>query len=100
GLFFDAHHPQHAHYSQFLRKDSVTIPTLLGKLLFVKPDSEDEKKREDYYCLIASMFFPWCKKRTPKSSDEEFMWVIVDLKKPSGHSPASSPYVQLSRPKT
>ena len=28
------------------------------------------------------------------------MWVIVDLKKPSGYSPASSPYVQLSRAKT
>src|SRR5436190_13914359 len=47
GLFFDAHHPQHAHYGQFLRKDSAIISTLLGKLLFVKPDSKDEKKNED-----------------------------------------------------
>ena len=72
GLLFDAHHPQHAHYSQFLRKDSVTVPTLLGKLLFVKPDSEDERKREDYYCLVASMFFPWSYRRTPKSSNESW----------------------------
>jgi hypothetical protein len=72
GLLFDARHPQHAHYSQFLRKDSVTVPTLLGKLLFVKPDSEEEKKREDYYCLIASMFFPWSHRRTPKSSEESW----------------------------
>src|SRR5437762_4457342 len=51
GLFFDAYHPQHAHYSQFLRNDSVIVPTLLGKLLFIKPDAEDEKKSEEYYCL-------------------------------------------------
>ena len=57
-LFFDSCHSQHAHYSQFLRNiDSVTVSTLLEKLLFVKSDFEDEKKKEDYYCLIASMFF-------------------------------------------
>ena len=57
-LFFDTHHPQHAHYSQFLRNtDSVTVSTLLEKLLFVKSDFEDEKKQENYYCLITSMFF-------------------------------------------
>src|SRR5438045_4801406 len=73
GLPFDPHHPQHAHYSQFLRKtDIITVPTLLGKLLFVKLDSEEEKKREDYYCLIASMFFPWSHRRTPKSSEESW----------------------------
>ena len=48
------------------------MPTLLGKLLFVKPDSKDEKKREDYYCLIASLFFPWSQKQSPKSSDESW----------------------------
>jgi len=73
GLPFDPRHPQHAHYSQFLRKtDPVTVPTLLGKLLFVKPDSEEDKKREDYYCLIASIFFPWSHRRTPKSSEESW----------------------------
>src|SRR5947207_700127 len=72
GLLFDTHHPQHAHYSQFLRKDSMTVPTLLGKLLFIKPDSEEEKKREDYYCLITSMFFPWSHRRTPKSPEESW----------------------------
>ena len=75
-LLFNAHHPQHAHYSQFLRKDSMTISTLLGKLLFVKPDSEDEKKREDYYCLIASMFFPWSHRWTPKSSEESWQQFV------------------------
>jgi hypothetical protein len=73
GLPFDPRHPQHAHYSQFLRKiDTVTVPTLLGKLLFVKPDSEDDKKKEDYYCLITSIFFPWSHRRTPKSSEESW----------------------------
>ena len=35
-----------------------------------------------------------------KCQGQTFTWVIVDLKKPSDHSPASSPYVQLSRAKT
>src|SRR5437762_14178853 len=70
-LPFDPHHPQHAHYTQFLRKtDTITVPTLLGKLLFVKPDSKDDKKKEDYYCLITSMFFPWSHRWKPKSSEE------------------------------
>lgn len=63
-------------YSQFLRNDSKTVPTLLGKLLFVKPDSEDEKKRENYYCLIASMFFPWSQKLTPKSSEQSWQQFV------------------------
>jgi len=58
-LPFNPRHPQHAHYNQFLRNiDIIIISILLGKLLFVKFDSENDKKKKDYYCLIASMFFP------------------------------------------
>ena len=35
-----------------------------------------------------------------KYQSQTFASVIVDLKKPSGHAPAASPYVQLSRAKT
>ena len=35
-----------------------------------------------------------------KCQSQIFALVIVDLKKPSGHAPAASPYVQLSRAKT
>ena len=35
-----------------------------------------------------------------KCQGQTFEWVIVDLKKPSGRSPKSSPYVQLSRAQT
>jgi hypothetical protein len=76
GLFFDASHPQHGHYAQFLRNEASTVPTFLGKLLFVKPDSENDKKKDDYYCLIASLFFPWSHKRTPKSSDESWQQFV------------------------
>src|SRR5271167_1471715 len=48
------------------------IPSLLGKILFVKPDSTDEKKVDDYYCLMASMFFPWRHKQPPKLSAESW----------------------------
>jgi len=58
GVLFESPHLQHEHYSQFLRKNTTTVPILLGKLLFVKPDSVDRKKVDDYYCLIASLFFP------------------------------------------
>jgi hypothetical protein len=70
GLLFDSPHPQREHYSQFLRQSPANVPTLLGKLFFVKPDSLNEKDRRDYHCLIASLFFPWSQKRTPKSSNE------------------------------
>ena len=35
-----------------------------------------------------------------KCQGQTFEWVIVDLKKPCGRSPKSSPYVQLSRAQT
>lgn len=36
-------YPQYPYYSLFLRKYSVTVPTVLEKLLFIKPDSENDK---------------------------------------------------------
>src|SRR5277367_2192290 len=39
GLLFDSPHPQSETHTQFLRDESVTVPSLLGKILFVKPDS-------------------------------------------------------------
>ena len=76
GVLFERTHPQHERYSQFLRKDTTTVPTLLGKLLFLNPDSPDSKKVDDYYCLIASLFFPWCVNQTPKSSDESWQQFV------------------------
>jgi hypothetical protein len=78
GLSFDTHHPQHTYYSQFLRKnDSVTVPTLPGEVLFVKQDSEDEKKREDYYCLIALTFFRWFHRRTqPRKAEDAQLRIL------------------------
>src|SRR5437762_606490 len=76
GVLFECPHPQHERYSQFLRKDTTTVPTLLGKLLFLNPASPDTTNVDDYYCLIASLFFPWCSKRTPKSSDESWQQFV------------------------
>jgi len=39
--FIEGHSLQKTH-RQFVRKDTATIPTLLGRLLFLRPDSEDE----------------------------------------------------------
>jgi len=72
GLPFNSPHPQYDTYSQFLRHNSPTVPTLLGKALFVKPDCSETKKVADYYCLMASLFFPWHNKQPPKSCTESW----------------------------
>jgi hypothetical protein len=59
GIPFESSHPQHVHHRQFVRKVNTTVPNLLGRLLFLRKDSEVETEREDYYCLISALFFPW-----------------------------------------
>jgi hypothetical protein len=77
GLPFDSPHPQYDTYSQFLQDNSSTVPTLLGNILFVKPDSANTNKVADYYCLMASMFFPWCHKQPPKLSAESWEQFVL-----------------------
>jgi hypothetical protein len=43
-LLFDSPHPQSETHTQFLRGESIIVPSLLDKILFVKPDSIDEKE--------------------------------------------------------
>jgi hypothetical protein len=59
GIRFDSRHPQANTHCQILRPSNIQIPNLLGRLLFLRPDSEDEKVKEDYYCLLAALFVPW-----------------------------------------
>jgi len=66
GISYESHHPQHLSHCQVIRKFSLAIPTLLGKLLFLSKDSDKETDREDYYCLITSLFFPWSRHQLVK----------------------------------
>ena len=60
GIRFDPRHQQHLRHTQFLRRPSAAaIPNLLGKLMFLNKDSLKQEVQEDYYCLIAALFFPW-----------------------------------------
>jgi len=59
GIPFDDSHPQYASHYQILRTETVSIPTLLGRLLFLNRESEKADEREDYYCLMSFLFFPW-----------------------------------------
>src|SRR5436190_37557 len=59
GISFHSKHPQPLSHSQHVRKSYAAAPTLLGKLLFLKKDSDKEEDREDYYCLLASLLVPW-----------------------------------------
>src|SRR5579859_7101528 len=72
GISYESHHPQHSSHRQVVRRFSVAIPTLLGKLLFLNKDSEKDSDGEDYYCLLASL---WSCRRLIKPHDiscEEF----------------------------
>ena len=65
GIPFDEGHPLQKTYRQFVRKDTAKIPTLLGRLLFLQPDSEDESVKNDYFCLISGLFLPWSRYQPP-----------------------------------
>ena len=38
---------------------------MLGRLLFLRPDTEKEQDKEDYYCLLSSLFVPWSRFQPP-----------------------------------
>ena len=59
GIRFDPVDPQADTHCQILRRSNVQVPNLLGRLLFLRPDSEDEQMKEDYYCLLGALFVPW-----------------------------------------
>ena len=59
GLSFESMHPQHATHRQFVRQGKPAIPTLLGKLLFLRPDSTDEVVRNAHFSLVSAVFVPW-----------------------------------------
>jgi PIF1-like helicase len=65
GIPFEEGHPLQKSYRQFVRKDTAAIPTLLGRLLFLRPDSEDESVRSDYFCLLSGLFLPWSHEQPP-----------------------------------
>jgi hypothetical protein len=65
GISFNEGHPLQKTYRQFVRKDTAKIPTLLGRLLFLRPDSEDESVRNDYFCLLSGLFLPWSHEQPP-----------------------------------
>jgi hypothetical protein len=57
GINFTIDHPQHQHHRQFVRQDAVAIPNLLGRLLFVQPNSDNETERQEYHYI--ALFLPW-----------------------------------------
>ena len=72
GLKFDALHRQSSTSCQVVRgssssssESSFQIPNLLGKFLFMKKNSSDEHERNEYCCLLTSMFVPWSFERPP-----------------------------------
>ena len=72
GFPFAVLHPQHFTHRQYLRTTKPAIPTLLGKLLFLKPSTEDGEARNTYYCLLSGLFFPWSYDRPIKSSNSSW----------------------------
>lgn len=67
---FDSAHPQHTTYRQFVRKNSAAVPTLLGKLLFLRPDSGDEDVRTEHFCILRGVFVPWSYSDPPRKPSD------------------------------
>src|SRR5579859_5479707 len=86
GIPFDEGHPLQKTHRQFVRKDTATIPALLGRLLFLRPDSEDELVRNDFFCLVSGLFLPWSHEQPPVKpggdSWDEFFSVKKSLLSP------------------
>src|SRR5436190_3260280 len=73
GISFNSKHPQRLSHSQHVRKSYAAVPTLLGKLLFLKKDSDKEEDREDYYCLLSSLLVPWSAEN-PLAKPQDISW--------------------------
>jgi hypothetical protein len=73
GLSFESAHPQHATHRQFVQHGKPAIPTLLGKLLFLRPDSTDEVVRNTHFCLISAVFVPWSRDQ-PLAKSHTMSW--------------------------
>jgi hypothetical protein len=82
GLQFDTCHPQHTTHRQFVRKTRAAIPTLLGRLLFLRPDSDDEAVKEDHFCILSGLFVPWNNERPPQKSSAASWEQLFSMKKP------------------
>jgi PIF1-like helicase len=63
GVSFLEQHPQSETQSQHIRRlsacHSIPIPNLLGRILFVRPDSPDSKVVNEYYALVSLLFISW-----------------------------------------
>ena len=51
-----AHKQYHTHRQFFT---DPAIPTLLGRILFVRKNSPDQDVRSQYFCLVSALFIPW-----------------------------------------
>ena len=92
GLPYESAHPQHLIYRQFVRKQTVAIPTLLGRLLFLRPDSGDEAVREDHFCLVTGLFVSWNNSQSPRKPANE-SWERFFSSKKSHLSPRVLRYI-------
>ena len=76
GVGFLEQHPQAGSQSQHIRKPCesrpIPIPNLLGRVLFVRPDSPDPKIVDDYYALVSLLFLPWSCSDLPNPSRLEW----------------------------
>ena len=81
GIPFDSAHPQHATNRQFIRKETAAIPTPLEKLFFLRPDSDDESVRNEYFCLVSGLFLPWTRDQPPVKASTDSWEKFFSVKK-------------------
>jgi len=67
GFSFDDSHKQYHTHRQFF--SDPTIPTLLGRILFIHKNSSDQDVRSQYFCLVSALFIPWSRTNPLKLPD-------------------------------
>jgi PIF1-like helicase/Helitron helicase-like domain at N-terminus len=72
GHSFTIDHPQHTTHKQVLRQTIAGVPVLLGRLLFLRPHSDDVQATQDYYCLLTGLFLPWSYETSIKPTTTEW----------------------------
>src|SRR5216117_2528060 len=69
------------HQSPIHSKGNRAIPTLLGKLLFLRPDSDDELVRNEYFCLVSGLLIPWTRDQSPVKASTDSWEKFFSIKK-------------------
>jgi len=80
GTSFDAYRVQASYYSQYVREETAAVPNLIGRLLFINPDTDDADESEDFFRILTGLFVPWGREGVRKAQEESWEQHFSNLK--------------------